>query len=257
MAVDHYTHLMDDVRVALVQLLQPVEYLATAPRLLYESYTEAQTDVAVLRRRLAAAEAENLLLRSQLLQMEDLKAENRRLRLLLDASGRLPVEKTELMIATVLRYGSGPFENYAVINKGTLDGIRPNSPVIDPAGIFGLITETAALTSRVRLLTDPDLAIPVRIERTGQRAITQGLGHGRVLVRFLRKGADIQVGDLLVTSGLGNIYPPGYPVARISAIDFQRDAVFLHVIAQPVSQLYNNDEVLVLKMHHEDTPAHD
>ncbi len=253
MVGDHYTHLMDDVRAALLQLLQPVEYLATAPRLLYQSYTESQTDEAVLRRRLAAAEAENLLLRAKLLQMEDLKAENRRLRLLLDASGRLPVEKTDLMIATVLRYGSGPFENYAVINKGALDGVHLNSPVIDPAGVFGLVTETSALTSRVRLLTDPNLAIPVRIERTGQRAITQGLGHGRVLVRFIRKGADLQVGDLLVTSGLGNIYPPGYPVARISTIDYQSDAVFLRVIAQPTSQLYNNDEVLVLKMHHADS----
>jgi len=256
MAVDHYTHLMDDVRSALLQLLQPVEYLATAPRLLYQSYTESQADEATLRRRLTAAKAENLLLRARLLQMEDLKAENRRLRLLLDASGRLPVEKTDLMIATVLRYGSGPFENYAVINKGVLDGVHPGSPVIDPTGIFGLVTETTTLTSRVRLLTDPNLAIPVRIERTGQRAIAQGLGHGRVLVRFLRKGADLQVGDLLVTSGLGNVYPPGYPVARISAIDYQSDAVFLRVIAQPASQLYNNNEVLVLKMHHAERSKH-
>jgi len=252
MVVDHYSHLMSDVRTALVQLLQPIEYLATVPGLLYESYRESQTEEAILHRRLAAAEAENLLLRAKLLQLEDLKAENRRLRLLLDASGHLPLEKTELMIATVLRYGNSPFENYAVINKGTLDGIRPNSPVIDPVGIFGLVTQAAALSSRVRLLTDPNLSIPVRIERTGQRAITQGLGHGRLAVRFIRKGADIQVGDLLVTSGLGNIYPPGYPVARIHAIDARKGAVFLHIIAQPTSQLYNNDEVLILKMHHDD-----
>lgn len=247
MVTDHYTHLADVLRTALLNVLQPIEYLAATPTLLYKAFEDNGADQITLQKQNAALEAENLILQAKLQKMTELQQENRRLRLLLDASGQLPSDRLELVIATVLRASNQPDSEFLILNKGALDGMTPDMPVLDAKGVLGLITHVSELTSQARLLTDPELEIPVRFERTGLRAITRGLGHGRLEVDFVRAGADVRVGDLLVTSGLGGTYPAGYPVARITTIERRPQATFLTLTATPVSQLYNNHEVLIIR----------
>ena len=253
MVADHYTHLADTLRSALLNVLQPIEYLAAIPGILRETFEENGTDRLALQKHNAALKAENLILQARLQKMTELQQENHRLRLLLDASGQLPSDRLELVIATVLRASNQPDSEFLILNKGALDGITPDMPVLDAKGVLGLVTHVSELTSQARLLTDPELEIPVRFERTGLRAITRGLGHGRLEVDFVRVGTDVQVGDLLVTSGLGGIYPAGYPVARITAIKHTPQATFLTLTAMPVSQLYNNHEVLIVRHGTPDT----
>ena len=247
MVTDHYTQLADTLRNTLLNILQPVEYLATLPSVLYETFEKTGTDQITLQKQNAALKAENLILQAKLQKMTELQQENRRLRLLLDASGQLPSDRMELIIATVLRASNRPDSEFLMLNKGALDGITPDMPVLDAKGVLGLITHVSELTSQARLLTDPELEIPVRFERTGLRALTRGLGHGRLEVDFVRVGTDVRPGDLLVTSGLGGVYPVGYPVARITSIEHKPQATFLTLTAMPISQLYNNHEVLIVR----------
>ncbi len=246
MVLDHYTHAADTLRNALLNILQPIEYLSALPGTLYDAYRQNTADQIALQKKAAALHAQNLMLQARLQKMAELQQENRRLRLLLDASGQLPSDRMKLIIATVLRAGNRPDAEFLILNKGALDGITPDMPVLDANGVLGLITHISELTSQARLLTDPDLEIPVRFERTGLRAITRGLGHGQLEVDFVRTGADVRVGDLLVTSGLGGVYPAGYPVARVTAVRQRPQATFMQLTAVPVSHLYNNHEVLIV-----------
>ncbi|WP_294949760.1 rod shape-determining protein MreC [Sulfurivirga sp.] len=247
MVLDHYTQLASHVRGVLLNVLQPVEMVAALPRSLYNAYTDAAQNEESLRRQVKALTARNLLLQAQLQRMRELEDENRQLRLLLDAGSQLPSDRIELTIATVLRISLRPEADFMVLNKGALDHIAPMMPVMDANGVLGLITEVSELTSQARLLTDPELSIPVRFERTGMRAVTRGLGHGRLEVDFVRLDTDVKPGDLLVTSGIGGIFPPGYPVARVQSVSAQKDGTFYRITAVPVSRLYNNHEVLIVR----------
>ena len=253
MGVDHFTPVTSTLRQALLQVLQPIEYMATIPDTLYRALLTV-THPDERERLLERLQTENRLLKANLLKMHDLELENQRLRQLLDASSQLPPEYNQFIIATVLRANIRNDRNELVLNKGTAEGIVRHLPVLDTRGVLGLVTDTATFTSRVRLLTDPSMEIPVRVERTGQRAITRGLGHGRLEVNFIRQGADIRKGDRLITSGLGEIYPSGYPVAEVVKVHQDSGATFLTISAIPLSQLYNNHEVLILK--HEKSPPH-
>ncbi len=247
MVLDHYTHLAVHVRSMLMNVIQPIEFIAALPKTLYTAYLDSSRSEQALLSRYHALKAENLILQAKLQHLQELQAENKRLKLLLDATGTFASEHIDLTIATILRTSNLPMKDFIVINKGALDGITREMPVLDAQGVLGLVTQVGELTSQVTLLTDPSLSIPIRIERTGQRAIVQGLGNGHLKVAFIRTSADVRPGDLLVTSGIDGIYPPGYPVARIQRIGQTDQEGFMELQAAPVSQLYNNHEVLIIR----------
>lgn len=247
MVLDHYTHLAEHIRNMLLNVIQPIEFVAALPKTLYTAYVDSSQSEQALLSQLHALKAEKLILQAKLQYLQELEAENKRLRLLLDATGALPSDHIDLTIATILRTSTQPMSDFVVINKGALDGIAKEMPVLDAHGVFGLVTHTSEFTSQVTLLTDPSLSIPVRIERTGQRAVVQGMGSGHLKVDFIRNSADVRPGDLLVTSGMGGIYPPGYPVARISSVGRPTKDGLLELQAAPISQLYNNHEVLIIR----------
>jgi rod shape-determining protein MreC len=140
-----------------------------------------------------------------------------------------------------------PYRHRVMLNHGSNDGVYKGQAVLDARGIFGQITRLGPRSAEALLITDAEHATPVRINRTGMRTIAVGTGDFKKLnLPFITGDADLQVGDLLVTSGLGGIYPAGYPVAQVSKVERDPNATFAMVEAQPLAQMDGARELLLI-----------
>ena len=142
------------------------------------------------------------------------------------------------MVAEILSVDSDPYTHQVVINRGTNDGVYEGQPVLDEQGIVGQIHTVGTTTSRVILITDVTHAVPVRVSRNGTRLIATGTGRiDRLAHTHVSHAADIQSGDMLVTSGLGGKYPEGYPVSSVVLVRKDESRPFAQVLSQPVVQI--------------------
>ena len=178
-----------------------------------------------------------------LLRQEHLEHENKRLRTLLDMRERQPVEGR---IAEILYAARDPFSRQVIIDKGSQQGIAPGNAVVDDIGVIGQVVRVFPLTSEVLLLTDKEQAIPVSVQRNGLRAVLAGAGSGMMELRFLAANAEVQVGDVLVTSGLDGVYLPGLPVAKVVKIDRDSSYSFARIICAPLAGVERHGLALVL-----------
>ncbi len=178
-----------------------------------------------------------------LLRQEHLEHENKRLRTLLDMRERQPVEGR---IAEILYAARDPFSRRVIIDKGSQQGIAPGNAVVDDIGVIGQVVRVFPLTSEVLLLTDKEQAIPVSVQRNGLRAVLAGAGSGMMELRFLAANAEVQVGDVLVTSGLDGVYLPGLPVAKVVKIDRDSSYSFARIICAPLAGVERHGLALVL-----------
>lgn len=244
MAADHYGEILGNVRSALLTTLSPIEHIATMPGQVYTLVTTDFTSIEALQRENQQLKTENLLLQAKQQQFANLELEVARLESLLGTTGK--ITNQEVQIATVVYYSNTPLAQFVTLNKGKLDGVQKQQTVIDATGIMGQIIETTPLTSRVLLITDPDHQIPVRIQRTGQRGILQGTGHDNTQLNFIPVNSEIRVGDILESSGLGGIFPAGYPVAKITQVDTQGDNPYLKIAAHPIAEINQSHKVLII-----------
>jgi len=151
------------------------------------------------------------------------------------------------MVAEVIAVASEPFSQQLVINKGTLNGVYEGQAVLDNRGIIGQVQDVGSNTARVLLISDQSHAIPLRSERIDIRVLAQGTGEiGRLQLMFVPHSTGLKEGDLLVSSGLGGVYPEGYPVARIRSIVRDESLPFAQVQADPISALDRVRNVLLL-----------
>jgi len=188
---------------------------------------------------------EALILSARLQRMAALQAENARLRALLDSTAKVG---EDMLIAEIVSVDMNPFRNQIVVNRGGQDGVFVGQPVIDADGVVGQITRDRHYTAEAMLVTDIDHAIPVEIARNRLRTIAVGTGElDRLSLPFLPGNADIREGDLLVTSGLGGKFPPGYPVASVRRINSITGQPFLQIDATPAAALNRMREVLLIK----------
>ena len=178
-----------------------------------------------------------------LLRQDHLEQENKRLRALLEMRERQPVEGR---IAEILYAARDPFSRRVIIDKGSQQGIAPGQAVVDDIGVIGQVTRVFPLTSEVLLLTDKEQAIPVAVQRNGLRAVLAGAGAGMMELRFLAANAEVQVGDILVTSGLDGVYIPGLPVAKVVKIDRDSSYSFARIICAPLAGVERHGLALVL-----------
>lgn len=194
---------------------------------------------------------EQLLLKTKLLKFAALEQENIRLRGLLDTSFKVG---EHVSIAELLSVNLVPYEHIVLVNKGTRFGVHAGQPVFDANGVVGQVLRVSPYSAEVMLITDPNHAIPVQVNRNGLRTIALGTGQtDRLALPYLSSNADIQVGDLLVTSGLGGVFPHGYPVATVTAVAPQKTA-FAKISAAPVAQLDRNRELLLVWSDSQSTP---
>lgn len=185
------------------------------------------------------------------LRVEQLQTENNRLRALL---GLRPALTVKSLAAEVLYDAPDPFSRKVLIDRGTTHGVALAAPVINEAGVLGQVTRVYPLSSEVTLLTDKDAAIPVLNTRNQLRSAAFGVRNGMEL-RFMAGNADVQVGDLLATSGVDGIYPPGLPVAKVSVVDRKIDSGFARILLEPVAAPDAVRHVLVLEPVGRQMPA--
>ncbi|MDG6773498.1 rod shape-determining protein MreC [Thiomicrorhabdus sp. ZW0627] len=244
MAADHYGKLMGSFRSVLLTTLNPIEQAASLPKQFYVLVTTDFTSMDELKLENQKLKTEILLLKAKMQQYTNMELEISRLEGLLGTTGKMDGQSVQ--IATVTFFSSNPLSQFITLNKGQLDKVAEKQVVIDEQGIMGQIVQTTLTTSRVLLITDPDHQIPVRIQRTGQRGILTGTGHDSVTLSFIPKNSSVQVGDLIESSGLGDVFPAGYPVAKVNQINEVEGEPYLEVIATPVANSRQAHKVLIL-----------
>lgn len=251
MTLDHRQHHGDSLRSFLSVILYPVRALVNFPAATGNWISENLSSRQHLLSENSKLHAEHLLLQTRLQRLEALESENMRLRELLGSSIRVG-ERT--LIAELMTVDMAPFSQEIVINKGLYDDVYPGQPILDANGIMGQTLHVSPLTSTAILITDPSHAIPVENNRNGLRAIAVGTGDtSRLELLHIPNNADIKNGDLLVTSGLGARFPPGYPVAKVTSIEHNPGDPFAVVVAEPTAKLLSTREVLLVWTEHQPT----
>ncbi|RYE61092.1 MAG: rod shape-determining protein MreC, partial [Oxalobacteraceae bacterium] len=195
--------------------------------------------------------SENSMLKTELLihqrklqQMAALAAENVRLRQLLNATDML---QDKVLVAELVGVSPNPLSHTVIINRGSNEGVYEGQPVLDAFGLMGQVIEIDDKTSRVLLISDPTHAIPVQVNRNGVRAIAEGTGDlNRLSLRHVSINADIREGDLLVSSGLGERFPVGYPVAEVEQVVRNSGQAFARVMVRPMARLDRSRHVLLV-----------
>jgi len=246
MVADARFNIVQPVRTAIGAVLYPIQWLALKPVQLVvgggrylEDLQAAQTAEAQARKALAMQS-------ERASQADTLAQENARLRSMLDLR---QTTQTPGRVAEVLYDTSDPYTRKLVIDQGLTGGIVAGSPVIDELGVLGQVTQVQPFTSEVSLVIDRDLSIPVQNTRTGARSVAFGdaSAHGEGLeLRFIAANADVQEGDILSTSGVDGVYPPGLPVARIDRIERRADSAFARIHCAPMGRVNSARYVLVL-----------
>lgn len=229
-------------RAMLSSISYPLQQLVNAPAQLYDKALELFASQNTLLEENKKLHEEALLLQAKLLKFSALEQENLRLRGLLDTSFKL---NEQVMIAELLSVNVVPYEHLVLVNKGSRFGIFTGQPVLDAHGVVGQVLRVNPYNAEVVMITDPNHAIPVQVNRNGVRTIAQGTGQlDRLNLPYLSSNQDIQPGDLLVTSGMGGVFPPGYPVATVVASGPPGSGARLAAV--PVAQLDRNREVLMV-----------
>lgn len=250
-AADHHRKL-DPLRSALSLIVYPIHYAVSLPVNLSLKAFESLASYAELVRENRRLRDELLVLQSRLLKFSALEKENIRLRALLDTSFKLG---EQVLVAELLSVNLLPYEHVVMVNKGSRFGIYRNQPVVDANGVVGQVFRAYPLNAEVILITDPSHAIPIQVNRNGLRTIAVGSGRiDRLDLPYLPNNADIKQGDLLVTSGLGGIFPQGYPVATVSSIIHKPDSPFAKISAEPAAKLNRSRELLMVWTNSEPIP---
>ena len=247
MVADVRLRITQPLRATLAQVLYPAQWLIMQPVTAvreaggyFQSLQSAQRAEKQVREKLG--------LQSQKAnQVEQLLLENRRLRQLMELRERVA---TPSQLAQVLYDSADPFSRKIVLDKGLRHGIGPGSPVIDEGGVLGQVTRVYAAVSEVTLVTDRDQAIPVLNTRTGARGVAFGdisTGSGALELRFMAANSDVQSGDVLATSGVDGVYPPGLPVAVVDKVERRNDSAFARIALRPSAMVAGTSHVMVLQ----------
>lgn len=243
MYADHKSNSAQGIRSTLSLLMEPIQVIAATPDSIQAAWVHFQSREALLDEN-ETLQHEHLRLHARLQKLAALEAENERIRELLDSSNQI---HRDVQIAEIVSSSIDPYRHMIRINKGSNDNIHKGQPLIDAHGIMGQVMDVTPTTATAILITDENQGIPVELNRSGLRTIAQGGGEGLALqLPFLPVNADIREGDLLVSSGMGDRYPAGYPVARIVKIDHQPGEHFLNVTAVPEARLHQGREVLLV-----------
>lgn len=244
MTADHRWQSLEIVRSTLSSVVYPLQYTIDLPIRLYYWADEVLSTKQSLLEKNREFQARHLESRVQLQKLDIIEKENDRLRHLLSAT---PKTTERLLISEIINVDVDPYRQLILLNKGSNHDVYLGQPIIDAQGIMGQVVHVAPLSASAMLITDASHAIPVQIDRTGLRAIAFGTGKiDQLELRHLPHNADVQQGDLLISSGLGGVFPPNYPVATISRVEHVVGEPFATIEATPLAQLDKSREVLLV-----------
>jgi rod shape-determining protein MreC len=244
MMMDHRQSHLESVRSALSLVVYPIQLVVELPGSVSGWFRESLATRRQLQEENVSLKTQLLMLNAQRQKLEALEIENIRLRELLDSSFEVG---EKVLVAELMSVNLDPYKHQIVINKGELHHIYRGQPLLDADGVMGQVVHVGPYTSTAVLITDTSHAIPVQVNRNGLRTIALGSGTiNRLELPYLPNNSDIEIGDLLVTSGLGGRFPPGYPVATVTAIQQDPGHAFARIIATPQAKLDRSREVLLV-----------
>lgn len=255
MVADLRFRIAEPVRMVVATAVYPLQWLGLQPVKLIQNAGQHFESLSESQKREADAQYKLGVQSQRALQVEQLTLENTRLRALLGMRERI---LSPALAAQVLYDAADPYTRKVIIDKGALAAVAAGSPVADETGILGQVTRVYPLVSEVTLINDPNQAIPVLNVRTGARGLAFGnsnLRSGQLELRFMDANVDMQIDDLLTTSGVDGVYPPGVPVAKVARIERRADSAFARIHCDPVAQVTSSLHVLVLKPSAESVPA--
>ena len=232
------------VRKSIGVAVYPLRVIVDAPARVWNWFADSTTSRNDMQLELARLKAERLLTNARLQKLNSLEAENARLRAMLDARAQV---RDKTRVAEIMSVDANPYDHSLVIDIGTLDGVMDGQALVDANGVVGQVIEAGLMTSQAMLISDTDHALPVEVNRSGLRTIVVGTGTIDSLdLPFVVNNADIRVGDLLVTSGLGGTFPAGYPVAVVDSVTRIPYEAYADVTAKPAASLGQVREVLLI-----------
>lgn len=244
MAVDRrYGHL-NDFRIAVANLVDPIEHAAQLPGKFVETAGDYTRRQDALLSENEALRDQNLYLRVRLQQLQALENENNRLRTLLD-SPRKPGQR--VLVSNIIGANSDRFQQSVRIDKGLRHGVYEGQTAVDAYGVLGQVTSVETNSAEVLLISDVNHELPAQILRTGQRAVAAGSGDNSALrLRYLPLDADVQIGDVVTTSGLGGRFPADIPVGTVTSVQTAPGQQFLQVKISPDAKLNRTRDVVLV-----------
>ncbi|MDH5471893.1 MAG: rod shape-determining protein MreC [Gammaproteobacteria bacterium] len=245
MIADHRWNHLESMREAIESyLIYPLRYVVNLPVAFVHWSSDSFLSHQELFDENQSLKDQQLRAQVSLQKLSILEKENERLRRMLSAQ---PKVGERVLIAELLSIDMDPYKQQVVLNKGEQHEVYLGQPVIDAWGVMGQVVHMGGFSSTAMLITDPSHAIPVQVNRNGLRSTVFGNGQpDRLELRYIPHNADIEIGDLIITSGLGGRFPPNYPVGRIIEIERPAGETFANVIAQPVAHIDRSREVLLV-----------
>lgn len=244
LSVDSHVRSLGVVRQVVSTALYPLQVAALAPRDAFRYIGGYFSSVSDLKEENARLRLQQTLDARTLQEGVQLRAENTQLRHLLDMRDRMPVKS---VLGEILYDTRDPFTRKIMLDRGSQQGVEPGQPVIDHVGVVGQVTRVFPFVSEVTLLTDKDQVIPVQVVRNGLRSVAFGRGQSNSLeLRFLPASADIQKDDVLVTSGIDGVFPPGLAVATVTKVENKSDS-FARVTCTPTAGIDRHRHLLILQ----------
>ena len=241
--VDVRYHALDGLRSGFSMLLQPVREAMRAPSDVAAELGGFFTRHRLLQRERDALLAERARLGVSVNAAKELVRENAELRTLLQLQTRPGQQAVQ---AALLYQEHDWFAQRITLDQGGRAGLRSGLPVVDAAGLLGQVSRVYPGSSEVTLVSSPEQLTPVFVERTGQRGLAAGSGHGQLELRYMPSQTDVRPGDRLLTSGIDRVYPAGIPVARVSRVSRSQSSPYLRVECLPLAGLDRSRAVLVL-----------
>ncbi len=252
MYYDRHGQLVHRIRYALQAVTYPIQVAVGSPSVAWQWLTASWQTRDALRTQNAQLQQQLLELELKSMRQDALEQENAQLR---ELRASLPPLIKHWQLAQIIDVQTDPLRQRIVIDKGARDGVHVNQAVVDAHGVLGETERVGPWSAEVLLVTDPEGAIPVQLTRNGLRTIAVGGGSdGELVLPYLSSNADIRSGDLLVTSGLGGVYPAGFPVGRVIGVRRESSELPAQVRAAPVADLERDREVLLLQFS-ADNPA--
>jgi rod shape-determining protein MreC len=246
MIADHRFHALQTVRLSLSALAQPVQQVATMPGEALGRIGDYFASQARLLRENQELKAKVLEQSASAQEARLLRAEQEHLLAMTAGKSRYAENGT---IAEVLYTARNPFTRKIIIDKGLTHSIQSGMPVIDGSGVVGQVTNVGTFSSEVTLVTEKDQSVPVMVVRNGLRAVAVGSGKdGSIDIPFMPVSADVQTGDMFVTSGIDGTYPPGLVVAEVTSVQRNAAYVFAKISAKPAAGVDNHRYVMVLPL---------
>lgn len=244
MYFDNRDNHLDSARKSIGAAVYPLRVMVDAPVRFWRWLDDSMASRNELELELSRLNVERLLIKARLQKMNALEAENARLRAMLDARTHV---RDQVRVAEIMSVDANPFNHSLVIDIGSQDGVFDGQALVDADGVVGQVIKAGLLTSQAMLISDTNHALPVEINRNGLRTIVVGTGEiDRLELPFVVNNADIRVGDLLVTSGLGGGFPAGYPVAIVASVTRIPQDPYADVTATPAASLGQVREVMLI-----------